>query len=192
MLGREPAPLPFATTSVRERGSMRTAVGYQPVGRNPIAFERPGWLTSKTATWFAPAFATYRRSPFASSVSPLGVSPTGSLGVREVRSISTVRPAATSTTATLLTFELATNTREPSGDSARSVGWSPTGMTRAISSEAASTMARFAALHIETYTRDPSRETRQVYGTAPSGMRRRIRRAGTSTTFSAESSWDTT
>src|SRR5262245_65239669 len=150
LLGLEPAPLPFATISVRERGRKRTAVGYQPVGRNPSACERPGWFTSNTATWLAPAFATYSRSPFASSVSPLGMSPTGSSGVRDVRSISIVRPAATSTTATLLTFELATNTREPSRDSTRSVGWSPTGITRVISSDVASTMARLAELHRET------------------------------------------
>src|SRR5262245_15123808 len=57
-LGAEPAPFPFATTSVLVPGRMRAAVGYQPTGMNPIARERPGRDTSNTATWLAPAFAT--------------------------------------------------------------------------------------------------------------------------------------
>jgi hypothetical protein len=57
-LGAEPAPLPFATTSMRCPGRMRAAVGYQPTGMKPRARERPGRDTSNTATWFAPAFAT--------------------------------------------------------------------------------------------------------------------------------------
>jgi hypothetical protein len=57
-LGAEPAPLPFATTSIFCPGRMRAAVGYQPTGMNPIARERPGRETSNTVTWFAPAFAT--------------------------------------------------------------------------------------------------------------------------------------
>src|SRR5262245_64938567 len=48
-LGAEPAPLPFATTSVCVPGRRRAAVGYQPTGMKPIARARPGCDTSNTA-----------------------------------------------------------------------------------------------------------------------------------------------
>src|SRR5262245_6494590 len=57
-LGAEPAPLPFATTSVCRPGRMRAAVGYQPAGTNPSARECSGRDTSNTATWLTPALAT--------------------------------------------------------------------------------------------------------------------------------------
>src|SRR5438067_4422283 len=98
-----------------------SALGYQPVGMNPITCDCPRSWISTTATLLLSALATKSLSP--DSASAIGVEPMGALGSRDVRIDSVTFGASETASITLTVFVPALVTKiRPSGDQRTSLG----------------------------------------------------------------------
>src|SRR5881275_2189928 len=86
--GRVWFPFPTPTSSVLLSGVTATAVGYQPVGTNPLTTLSFCFSTSTTATQLLSAFATYSVFPSGATATASGVLPSGALGKRVVEMTS--------------------------------------------------------------------------------------------------------
>src|SRR5262245_14874965 len=122
-------PLPTPTSRFLPSGVTATAVGYQPVGMNPLTADRRGASTSITATQLLSALATKSVSPSGERARASGVLPSGAFGKRAVEIVSTTWPRLVSMTLTQLLDAQATNSRL---SLCRAIwfGCSPTGILR--------------------------------------------------------------
>src|SRR5215208_647208 len=75
--GFDCSPLPTPTSRFIPSGVTATAVGYQPVGMNPLTADFRASSTSMTATQLLSAFATYSVLPSGLRASASGVLPSG-------------------------------------------------------------------------------------------------------------------
>src|SRR5262245_66288514 len=82
------SPLPKPTSSCLPSGVTATAVGYQPVGINPLTWLLFGSAMSITATQLLSALATNSVLPSGAIATASGVLPSGALGNREVMIVS--------------------------------------------------------------------------------------------------------
>src|SRR5262245_18635921 len=122
------SPLPTPISKYLPSGVTATAVGYQPVGINPLTTDRFGISTSTTATQLLSALATYSVWPSGAMASASGVLPSGALGNRLVVTVSVTIPRRVSMTVTQLLDAQATKSRSSCGCVTIWFGCSPTGM----------------------------------------------------------------
>ncbi len=163
----EVRPLPLRMKRREPSRLNCAAVGYQPVGMNPVTSLFAGSLTFTTATALLSALATSSVRPSGERPRPFGVAPGGAFGNSATEICSFAVFDATSTTHTLLVFAQATNSLAPSFDRTMAFGCSPTTTSPRFSSVAASKARIFAPPQTDTNTVLPSGDVRQVYGSAP-------------------------
>ena len=109
------SPLPTPIKSCLPSGLTATAVGYQPVGMNPLTWLRLGVAMSMTATSLLSALATKSVLPSGATASASGVLPSGALGKRAVWIVSVTIPRRVSITETQLLEAHATKIRSSLG-----------------------------------------------------------------------------
>src|ERR1017187_972799 len=119
-------PLPTPIKSCLPSGVMATAVGYQPVGMNPLTWLRWGVATSITAMQLLSALATNSVLPSGAMARASGVLPSGAIGKRAVWMVSVTIPRRVSMTETQLLDAQATKIRSSVGEAAIWLGCSPT------------------------------------------------------------------
>src|SRR5262249_40462454 len=90
--GRVWFPLPTPIRIALPSGVTARAVGYQPVGMNPLTWDLFGLLISITATQLLSALATYRVWPSGATARASGVLPSGALGKSAVMIVSVTTP----------------------------------------------------------------------------------------------------
>src|SRR4051794_21390202 len=161
------SPLPTPTSRVFPSGLTATAVGYQPVGMNPLTADLRGASTSMTATQLLSALATYRVSPSGLRARASGVLPSGAFGNRAVEIVSTTCPRFVSMTLTALLDAQATNSR-PSLCRAIWLGCSPTGTFRTTRNSAGSITSTCRPAQSETKSWCPLGPSTTSYGRPPS------------------------
>ena len=152
-------PLPTPISSVFPSGVTATAVGYQPVGMNPLTWLRPAAAMSITATQLLSALATKSVLPSGATISASGVLPSGALGNREVWIVSVTIPRRASMTDTQLLEAQATKTRSSCGWTAIWFGCSPTTILATVRSSFGSSTRTVRSAQSETKSWVPFRAT---------------------------------